>query len=412
MGCVVLQHILVESKGNKIIFLKKLNSLRYDEVFRSGLEKKFKKTLEIIENEVSLKIEEPLDLDCAQEIKRYEDIICGFLNSMKYEVEAVDTVVSNSIYIIKIKLPRYSQSINKIKGRLDDLKLALEINNTPIYDIKDGYLCFDIPRKKREIVYLNDIINRIEYKSSVNFPLGISRDNEIVSVDLASSSTPHLLIAGATGQGKSECLKSIIATLIQKNSIEDLKLTLIDPKHVEFSRFQRSSFLNESVITDVDKAIEALESMIEIMEDRYEELTKYEVNNIDKFNKRFPNRKMCRHLIIFDEFADFVLSNKKNKERIEKNISRLSGKARAAGIHLILATQRPDKDIITGVIKSNLPAQIAFTTTTGVNSSIIIDSPQASMLLGKGDMLLQQEGVLTRIQGAFISDEELDEKII
>lgn len=410
--CEILESIYIDSNWNADNFLKKLYTLKYDKVFLNDLKEETKNKNIRKEEDKNFVLDDVSTKKSSENVYADEMVskVKEFLENFNYNINESLYTLSNSVIRVKIKLPLW-KPINSITNKVDDLKLHLWINEDIIIWPISWYLCFDIPRKDREIVYLKDIIDRIEYNSNVKFPLWTNTDNEIVSLDLSNSNTPHLLIAWATWQGKSEWLKSIIATLISKNSSEDVKLILIDPKKVEFSRFKNIPHLYWNIITEVEEAIISLETAVSEMNKRYDLLSEYQVNSIDKYNKLSIN-KMPKLIIIFDEFADFILNWKEQKERLEDSIKKLSWKARAAGIHLILSTQRPDKDIITWVIKANLPAKIAFKTWSPINSQIIIDSPDASKLFWKWDMLLSKEWVLTRIQWAFISDEELDEIIL
>lgn len=403
-GCFILGKLLNDSYGDKDIFLKKIYSLKYDKVFQANVLDNQPST-----NTNSLNLS---NLSGEEEgfINEMMDKTQEFLKNFNYDVKEIWYSLSSAVLRIKVKLPLW-KSINLIYSKEDDLKLHLWINSSIIIAPISGHLCFDLQRPKREIVLLKDLIDRIEYSSPVKFPLGLSVDNEVISLDLSDANTPHLLIAWSTWQWKSEAIKSIIGTLINKNSSQDLKLILIDPKKVEFSRFKGIPHLSGEIITEVEEAIVALEEAVIEMNKRYDSLRDFEVNNIDKYNL-IANVKMPHIVIIFDEFADFILSSKSYKERIESSIMKLSWKARASWIHLILSTQRPDKDIVTPVIKANLPAKIAFKTSTGSNSMIILDSPSAGHLFGRGDMLLAKEWVLTRIQGSFISDEDLNQFIV
>jgi DNA segregation ATPase FtsK/SpoIIIE-like protein len=403
-GCFILSKLLKESYGDKDIFLKKIYSLKYDKVFQAN----------VLENQPSSKVNSSNGLNVSNEEEGFINEMMGktqeFLKNFNYDVKDIWYSLSSAVLRIKVKLPLW-KSINLIYSKEDDLKLHLWINSSIIIAPISGYLCFDLQRPKRETVFLKDLIDRIEYSSSVKFPLWLSVDNEVISLDLSDANTPHLLIAWSTWQWKSEAIKSIIGTLINKNSSQDLRLILIDPKKVEFSRFKGIPHLSGEIITEVEEAIVALEEAVLEMNKRYDLLRDFEVNNIDKYNL-IASVKMPHIVIIFDEFADFILNSKSSKERIESSIMKLSWKARASWIHLILSTQRPDKDIVTWVIKANLPAKIAFKTSTSSNSQIILDSPSAGHLFGRGDMLLAKEWVLTRVQGSFISDEDLNEYIL
>lgn len=408
-GCLILSKILDESSNNPNIFLKKLYTLKYDEIFFKKLlitdTVNATEKLSIPNAEIKNLEAKPIDTEDLY-IKEMVWKVIEFLENLQYTIQESSHVLSNSVLRIKMKLPLW-KSINSISWRMDDLKLHLWINDDIIIWPISWFLCFDIPRKNRETVYLSSIMDRFECNSIGKFPLWTSTDNDVIALDLANSNTPHLLIAWATWQWKSECLKSIIGTLISKNSPTELNLVLIDPKKVEFSRFKRIPHLLGEIITEVEDGIIVLESIVDEMNKRYDLLSEHEVNSIDKYNAQ-SMVKLPKIIIIFDEFADFILSWKTQKERLENAIKKLSWKARAAWIHLILSTQRPDKDIITWVIKANLPAKIAFKTMSPGNSQIIIDNPDASKLFGKGDMLLNREGSLVRIQWAFISDDDLN----
>lgn len=410
--CEILESIYIEANWNSDSFLKKLYSLKYDKVFLNNLKEdtKNKDTKKVTDK--SHEINDNTTEKNSENVYADEMVskVTEFLENFNYNINESLYTLSNSVIRVKIKLPLW-KPINSILNKVDDLKLHLWINEDIIIWPISWYLCFDIPRKDREIVFLKDIWDRIEYNSNVKFPLWTNTDNEIVSLDLSNSNTPHLLIAWATWQGKSEWLKSIIATLISKNTPEDINLILIDPKKVEFSRFKDIPHLFWDIITEVEEAIISLESAVSEMNKRYDLLSEYQVNSIDKYNKLSIN-KMPKMIIIFDEFADFILNSKEIKERLENAIKKLSWKARAAGIHLILSTQRPDSEIINSVIKANLPAKIAFKTASSINSQVIIGNSNASKLFGKWDMILEKEWAYTRIQWAFISDEDLNDIIM
>ena len=266
----------------------------------------------------------------------------------------------------------------------------------------------EIPNSRSASVPLRDVLDSSEFKNGkghILVALGKDITGKPVVTDL--SKMPHLLIAGSTGSGKSVCINSIITSIIYHSRPEDVKLMLIDPKVVELSVYNGIPHLRTEVITNMKKAEGALNWAVREMEARYQLFAGARVRNIEGYNKQNPDKKMPYILIIVDEFAD--LMNVAAKE-VEVLIQRLTQKARAAGIHLILATQRPSADVITGVIKSNIPSRIAFMVESALNSRIILDEGGAETLLGKGDMLFKQAGALTtvRIQGAFISDEEVE----
>lgn len=400
-GCKIIDEIYQEVKPNKNKFIRKLYALKFDKELISdlGQDTKFNDSPNI-----NLPKESDNDLFVNETISKIKE----FLDNLGFdEILETEHTLSSSILRVKIKFPPLNNKyVTNIRSRTEDLKLHLALNTEPLISVFGGYLCIDVPRPEREFVYLKDVIDRVDYKSPVTFPIGLDIDGNVVTIDLADSTSPHLLIGGATGQGKSELLKSIIVTLATKNTPETVQMYLLDPKKVEFTKFKKFQEV-KAVITEVKDAINLLESLAEEMDRRYDLLREYEVNNIDKYNQLVLDKKP-HIVVIFDEFADFILNEKEVKESLENLIKRLTGKARAAGIHLILATQRPDAEIVTGVIKANLPARIAFRTSTGMNSRVIIDTEDAKDLLGKGDLIYVKESNPIRIQAPYIPDNEID----
>lgn len=306
--------------------------------------------------------------------------------------------------------PEVGVRVSKIEGLSNELAMALAATHIRIEAPIPGKSAvgIEIPNAKSVAVPLRDVLDSDEFKHGkghILVALGKDITGKPVVTDLAKM--PHLLIAGSTGSGKSVCINCIITSIIYHSRPEDVKLMLIDPKVVELSVYNGIPHLRTEVITNMKKAEGALNWAVREMEARYQLFAGAKVRNIDGYNKMNPDKKMPYILIIVDEFAD--LMNVAAKE-VEVLIQRLTQKARAAGIHLILATQRPSADVITGVIKSNIPSRIAFMVESALNSRIILDEGGAETLLGKGDMLFKQAGALTtvRIQGAFISDEEVE----
>ena len=306
--------------------------------------------------------------------------------------------------------PEVGVRVSKIEGLSNELAMALAATHIRIEAPIPGKSAvgIEIPNAKSVAVPLRDVLDSDEFKHGkghILVALGKDITGKPVVTDLAKM--PHLLIAGSTGSGKSVCINCIITSIIYHSRPEDVKLMLIDPKVVELSVYNGIPHLRTEVITNMKKAEGALNWAVREMEARYQLFAGAKVRNIDGYNKMNPDKKMPYILIIVDEFAD--LMNVAAKD-VEVLIQRLTQKARAAGIHLILATQRPSADVITGVIKSNIPSRIAFMVESALNSRIILDEGGAETLLGKGDMLFKQAGALTtvRIQGAFISDEEVE----
>ena len=305
-------------------------------------------------------------------------------------------------------------SVNSVNNKINDLSMALESQcrvQVPI----PGKNAFgiEVPNKKRVVVGLREILESSNFqnsKSPLTFALGkdISADCKVACID----KLVHTLVAGSTGSGKSVCLNTMLVSLLYKSSPEDLKLILVDPKTVEFSMFNNlPHMLVPNTITECDKAVSALGWLVKEMDNRYRKLNALGVKKISEYNEtpevisgQVP--KMYYIVMIFDEVGDFMSIAKKE---IEEKVSRLAAKSRACGIHLVLATQRPTVDVITGTIKANLPSRIAFAVNSYNDSKTILESSGAEYLLGMGDMLFLPQGSndMDRIQGCFIDNNEL-----
>jgi len=270
----------------------------------------------------------------------------------------------------------------------------------------------EVPNATRSIIGFKDILSSVDLHKTPHLPMILGRKitGEPVVMDLTR--TPHLLIAGATGSGKSVCVNSLICSLLYFKSPKDVRLILVDPKIVELRIYNGIPHLLTPVITEPKKTIKALEFCLFEMERRYKLLNNLAVRNIGAYNTKLAHKKIAREklpyiVVVIDEFADIMTTVGKELETL---LARLAAMARAVGIHLVLATQRPSADVITGIIKSNIPTRIAFTVSGQVNSRIIIDEVGAEKLLGGGDMLFvpSWEPNSTRIQGAFLSDDEVE----
>ena len=334
------------------------------------------------------------------------------LNSFGVHAKVIHYSVGPTVTRFELK-PEMGVRVSKIEGLSNELAMALEATHIRIEAPIPGKSAvgIEIPNTKAASVPLHDVLASDEFqlgKGHILVALGKDITGKTVVTDLAKA--PHLLIAGSTGSGKSVCINSIITSIIYHSRPDEVKLMLIDPKVVELSVYNGIPHLRTEVVTDMKKAQGTLNWAVREMEARYQLFAGARVRNIEGYNKANPDKKMPYILIIVDEFAD--LMNVAAKE-VEVLIQRLTQKARAAGIHLILATQRPSADVITGVIKSNIPSRIAFMVESGLNSRIILDEGGAESLLGKGDMLFKQAGALStvRIQGAFISDEEVEDVV-
>ena len=268
----------------------------------------------------------------------------------------------------------------------------------------------EIPNQIQQTVNIRDLIDSDEFrnaKSKVTAALGKDISGENVFVDIAKM--PHLLIAGATGTGKSVCINSIIVSLLYKAKPDEVKLILVDPKMVEFSVYKGIPHLLIPVVTDPKKAAGALSWAVTEMLSRYQMFTEKGVRDFKGFNANLEEgeKPLPQIVIIIDELADLMMASPKE---VEDSVMRLAQMARAAGMHLIIATQRPSADVITGTIKANIPSRIALAVSSGINSRIILDELGAESLLGKGDMLFDPLGApkAQRIQGCFVSDTEVE----
>ena len=332
------------------------------------------------------------------------------LESLGIKARVVNYRISASFTRYEISLDPNSK-ITQFNNISQDLMMALSAEKVNVLAPIPGseYIGVEIPNIVRSPVSLKEtLVGTITYATPpLLTTIGKDAIGEIISFDLAK--TPHLLVAGSTGSGKSVCMNAIIMSLLMHNSPKDLKLILIDPKRVEFSAYADIPHLACPVITEVGKAGMALSRLVEFMNDRYKTLQHVNAKNIEVYNKLMERQgkdKMEYYVCIVDELADLFM-NVKSAENSIKEITQLS---RAVGIHMIVATQRPSVDIITGTIKNNIPSRIAFAVTTGADSRTILDSVGAENLLGRGDMLVNIAGKLsmTRGQGCNVSDDEIE----
>ncbi|MFL6517453.1 MAG: DNA translocase FtsK, partial [Bacillus sp. (in: firmicutes)] len=311
--------------------------------------------------------------------------------------------------------PEPGVKLNKITYLSDDIKLSLAARDIRIEAPIPGKhtIGIEVPNQKSRPVFINEIIQSSIFKESTSpltAVLGLDIAGKPIVTDLKKM--PHGLIAGATGSGKSVCINTILVSLLFKASPEDLKLLLIDPKMVELAPYNRIPHLVSPVITDVKAATAALKWAVEEMERRYELFAHTGVRDINRFNELAIKHKQYSDklpfiVIVIDELADLMMMSPAD---VEEAICRIAQKARACGIHLIVATQRPSVDVITGLIKANIPTRVAFSVSSQVDSRTIIDISGAEKLLGRGDMLFLENGSSkpVRLQGTFVSDEEID----
>lgn len=359
-----------------------------------------------------------------QELEANKNQIVETLNNYKIEISKIKATVGPTVTLYEI-IPAPGVRISKIKGLENDIALSLAALGIRIIAPLPGRgtIGIEVPNSKPSIVSMKSILASEKFQhSNYELPIGLGKSisNETFVADLAKM--PHLLMAGATGQGKSVGLNAILASLLYKKHPAQLKFVLVDPKKVELTLFNKIErhFLaklpdaEEAIITDTKKVVNTVNSLCIEMDARYDLLKKAQVRNIKEYNQKFINRKLNpnnghRYLpyivLVIDEFADLIMTAGKE---IETPIARLAQLARAIGIHLIIATQRPTTNIITGTIKANFPTRIAFRVTSVIDSRTIMDAAGANQLIGRGDMLISDGNEITRLQCAFIDTPEVE----
>ena len=340
-------------------------------------------------------------------------ILQSTFNNFGIEVKIVKAIVGPSITQFQI-LPTPGTKVSKIVNLSNDIALNLAAKDVRIEAPIPGksLIGIEIPNTVNELVTMKEVFVNDED----NFPLSVALGKDVSgeSIFTRIDKTPHLLIAGSTGSGKSVCVNTIITSILLKNKPDKVKLIMIDPKMVELSIYDGIPHLLTSVVTDPIKAADVLHKVVLEMENRYREFARARVRNMEGYNKiaaKDPDHKELPYIVvIIDELADIRMVSSKE---VEESIARIAQKARAAGIHMIIATQRPSVDVITGVIKTNIPSRIAFAVSSSIDSRTILDKSGAETLLGKGDMLYlsADSSKPVRIQGAFLSDEEV-EKVV
>ncbi|HEX6982963.1 MAG TPA: DNA translocase FtsK [Balneolaceae bacterium] len=359
-----------------------------------------------------------------EEIKENKRIILDKLKRHKIDIRSINAIVGPTVTLYELD-PAPDVKISKIESYANDLKMATAARGLRIMAPIPGRSAvgIEVPNGSRETVFIKSVINTKKFvESDYELPIAFGKtiENDVFMIDLTRM--PHLLIAGATGSGKTVGMNTIITCLLYKCHPDNLKFVMIDPKKIELSLFQKieEHFLatlpgaEEPIITDTTKAKETLESLTKEMDQRYDLLKDGMVRDIRAYNKKVDSGQLDeeeghRHLpyivVLIDELADLMMTAGK---QIEEPIARLAQLARAVGIHLVVATQRPSVNVITGTIKANFPARIAYQVASKVDSRTILDMGGADQLIGRGDMLFTNGGGMTRIQNAFVSTEEVE----
>lgn len=362
-----------------------------------------------------------VDID---EIKANKKIILEKLRRHKIEILTINAIVGPTVTLYEIE-PAPDVKISKIESYSNDLKMATAAHGLRIIAPIPGRSAvgIEVPNKTRETVFIKSVINTrkfVETGFELPVALGKTIENEVFMIDLAKM--PHLLIAGATGSGKSVGINTVITCLLYKCHPDELKFVLIDPKKIELSLYRniQNHFLavlpgsEEPIVTDTSAALETLQSVTKEMDERYDLLKMAMVRDLKSYNQKFDNGELDeelghRHLpyivVVIDELADLMMTAGK---QIEEPIARLAQLARAIGIHLVVATQRPSVNVITGTIKANFPSRIAYQVASKVDSRTILDVGGADQLVGSGDMLFSGGAGMTRIQNAYVSTDEVE----
>lgn len=376
-------------------------------------------TLDLLETHGSDKI-----VQDANELENNKNQIISTLRNYDIEIQKIMATVGATVTLYEI-VPAAGVRISRIKNLEDDVALSLAALGIRIIAPipGKGTIGIEVPNVKKSVVGMKTLLGSEKFqKNNYNLPIAIGKkiDNENFIVDLASM--PHLLMAGATGQGKSVGINAILVSLLYKKHPSQLKFVLIDPKKVELSLYRviENHFLaklpgeEDAIITDTKKVVHTLNALCIEMDNRYDLLKEAGARNIKEYNEKFIKRRLSPlkgHqflpfiVLVIDEFADLIMTAGKE---IEMPIARLAQLARAVGIHLIIATQRPSVNIITGTIKANFPSRIAFKVSSKIDSRTILDAGGAEQLIGKGDMLISHHGEITRLQCVFVDTPEVD----
>lgn len=334
--------------------------------------------------------------------------LVNILQAYNFSTTYKGAAIGASFIRIKLK-PELGVKVVSIINRSEDLKVQLAIDHPPLIAAQAGYVSVDLPRSDRQTANFYDYIKaRQSAHSKVNIALGINLEGKLMTADLSDPNTCHFLVGGTTGSGKSEFLRSLLLSLLYTHSPQQLKIALVDPKRVTFPEFEENPWLFSSVVKDSESAIALMAELVTEMERRYQLFEAAKCPQLDAYNLKYArqlHKQEPRIVCIFDEYADFM-NEKVTRSAIEDSIKRLGAMARAAGIHLIVATQRPEAKVVTPLIRSNLPGRVALRTASEADSKIILGGTEtkAAYLLGKGDLLYKSGSKLARLQSLFAAE--------
>jgi DNA segregation ATPase FtsK/SpoIIIE, S-DNA-T family len=335
--------------------------------------------------------------------------ICNAFESLRLPVEAMGYIHGPRFIRYKVKpILDQGSTAKKLKNQAENIQVELGLVTAPMIQPQAGFVSVDVPRENNEPLTLGKIW-RIGEKnrphSVVAFPMGMTIEGNVFWADLSDPNMTGILVGGASGSGKSVFLRSAVIGLALNASPENICLTLIDPKRVSFTDLEGLPHLDRSVVMDDDSAIKTLKCLIDEMEQRYRRFEKHKIRDIGQYNRIAT--PIPHHVVIIDEYGDLMV-HKDKKADLEKSVQRLGQKGRAAGIHIVLATQRPDAKVVTPIIKANLALKVALKVSTASNSSIILDQTGAEYLIGLGDMLIGGSLFLERLQGPLVTGTEIE----
>ena len=331
------------------------------------------------------------------------------LQSFKIYVDFIGTVVAPSFIRVKIK-PQSGVKFASVLKLAPDLQIQMGLENMPLIERQAGYVSVDLPNPNKQAALFDDYLKpqKSQTTASVKIAIGVDLEGKLIEADLSDPNTCHFLVGGTTGSGKSEFLRSQLLSLLVRYSPQHLQIALVDPKRVTFPEFEKMPWLYSQVVKDSDNAIELMDKLVGEMEFRYQQFEKTGCADLVAYNQ-CANKPLPRIVCIFDEYADFM-AEKESRKALEQSIKRLGAMARAAGIHLIIATQRPDATVVTPIIRSNLPGRVALRTASEADSAIVLGGKKtaAAYLLGKGDLLYQVGAKLHRLQSLYAKNIDLN----
>ncbi|MUL37546.1 DNA translocase FtsK [Gloeocapsopsis dulcis] len=324
------------------------------------------------------------------------------LQSFGIGVEYQGAAIGPAFIRVKLK-PHAGVKVISILRLSNDLQVQLGLANLPFIAPQAGYISIDLPRQDRQVAGFEEYVQSqvLPADAQIKIAIGVNLDGQLVEADLSDPNTCHFLVGGTTGSGKSEFLRSLLLSLIVRYSPDHLKIALVDPKRVTFPEFEQMRSLYSPIVKDTEQAIELMDQLVGEMEQRYQRFESAGCADLSSYNQKMRSA-IPRIVCIFDEYADFM-AEKESRNALEQSIKRLGAMARAAGIHLIIATQRPEAKVVTPIIRSNLPGRVALRTASEADSAIILGGKQtsAAYLLGKGDLLYQVGAQLYRLQSLF-----------